>query len=215
MMDAKRDPDAGMVAPEDQTARQRLIEAALRLFDGQGYAATSVSQIVEAAGVTKPVLYYHFGSKEGIFKELLRQGSEKMAEILGRHRDPAPKKSAAAIRRLFAEAHALLIENIPVVRLVHSIHYGATEGAPDIDCHGAHTSFHETLKELVSAGIRSGEFRHVDPNDAAMALAGLLGEVIMNTVHGCFRVTGRVNLEGMLEIVLAGLSAGANRGGDT
>ena len=50
----------------------RLIaRTAARLFAQHGYDATSVRMIVEAAGVTKPTLYYHFKSKEGLAQALL------------------------------------------------------------------------------------------------------------------------------------------------
>jgi AcrR family transcriptional regulator len=55
---------------ENPMARD-IARAAARLFATQGYEATSVRTIVEAAGVTKPTLYYHFGSKEGLAQALL------------------------------------------------------------------------------------------------------------------------------------------------
>ena len=48
-----------------------IARSAARLFAEKGYDATSVREIVEAAGVTKPTLYYHFGSKEGLAQALL------------------------------------------------------------------------------------------------------------------------------------------------
>lgn len=47
--------------------REQLIGVARGLFDEHGYEATSVEEIAERAGVTKPVVYEHFGSKEGIY----------------------------------------------------------------------------------------------------------------------------------------------------
>ena len=44
-------------------ARERLLSGATELFASKGYAATTVREIVERAGVTKPVLYYYFRSK--------------------------------------------------------------------------------------------------------------------------------------------------------
>jgi len=51
-------------------ARERLAAEALRLFVERGYDAVGVQEIVEAAGVTKPTLYHHFGSKRGLLVEL-------------------------------------------------------------------------------------------------------------------------------------------------
>ncbi len=55
---------------EGEVAGQ-IARVAARLFAERGYDATSVREIVEAAGVTKPTLYYHFGSKEGLAQALL------------------------------------------------------------------------------------------------------------------------------------------------
>ncbi len=57
---------------EGRGVRERLLQVATDLFVAKGYASTSVREIVEAAGVTKPTLYYHFESKEGIFLALMR-----------------------------------------------------------------------------------------------------------------------------------------------
>src|SRR5262249_28077832 len=50
---------------------RHLARVAARLFAERGYEATSVREIVEAAGVAKPTLYYHFESKEGLASALL------------------------------------------------------------------------------------------------------------------------------------------------
>ncbi|MBV9661586.1 MAG: TetR/AcrR family transcriptional regulator [Acidimicrobiales bacterium] len=51
--------------------RQQLLEVALERFAAGGYRETSMDDIAIAAGVTKPVLYQHFQSKEQLFRELL------------------------------------------------------------------------------------------------------------------------------------------------
>ncbi len=53
--------------------RAALLEAALELFAARGYDAVGVQEIVEAAGVTKPTLYHHFGSKRGLLEALLAE----------------------------------------------------------------------------------------------------------------------------------------------
>jgi AcrR family transcriptional regulator len=50
---------------------RHIARAAARLFAERGYDATPVREIVKAAGVTKPTLYYYFGSKDGLAHALL------------------------------------------------------------------------------------------------------------------------------------------------
>ena len=53
--------------------RSAILHRAAALFAARGYDAVSVREIVESAGVTKPALYYHFGSKEGLASALIRE----------------------------------------------------------------------------------------------------------------------------------------------
>jgi AcrR family transcriptional regulator len=51
--------------------RRQLLDVALEVFARQGFHATSMDEIAETAGVTKPVLYQHFRSKRALYRELL------------------------------------------------------------------------------------------------------------------------------------------------
>jgi AcrR family transcriptional regulator len=51
--------------------REQLLEVALHVFAGRGFHQTSMNDVADAAGVTKPVLYQHFTSKRALYLELL------------------------------------------------------------------------------------------------------------------------------------------------
>src|SRR5579862_7976101 len=50
--------------------RQQLFDVALELFADRGYSATTMDDIAETAGVTKPLVYQHFSSKRALYLEL-------------------------------------------------------------------------------------------------------------------------------------------------
>jgi len=63
--------------------RQRLLDCALDLFSQNGYHAVGVREIVDAAGVTKPTLYYYFESKRGLLEALLnREAGRLLSNVL-------------------------------------------------------------------------------------------------------------------------------------
>jgi AcrR family transcriptional regulator len=64
--------------------RRAILNAALRLFAEQGYAGAGIQAIAKAAHVTKPVLYYHFGSKAGLFEAVARRTEDELATLIGR-----------------------------------------------------------------------------------------------------------------------------------
>jgi TetR/AcrR family transcriptional regulator len=51
--------------------REAILKAAMEVFANKGYAGASTREICAAAGLTKPVLYYHFRSKEHLYRELM------------------------------------------------------------------------------------------------------------------------------------------------
>ncbi len=62
--------------------RQQLLEVALTVFGRGGFQRTSMNELAEAAGVTKPVLYQHFGSKRELYLEVLREvGGQLVADV--------------------------------------------------------------------------------------------------------------------------------------
>ena len=60
--------------------REQLLATALEVFSRSGFHATSMNEVAEAAGVTKPVLYQHFASKRELYLALL---NEEGARLLG------------------------------------------------------------------------------------------------------------------------------------
>ena len=54
------------------TNKEKIIQVATRLFASQGFEGTSIKQITLEVGVTEPLIYYHFESKDDLFAEILK-----------------------------------------------------------------------------------------------------------------------------------------------
>ena len=70
--------------------RRQLLDVAISVFAAHGYHQTTMNQVAEAAGVTKPVLYQHFASKQELFSEVLRDLGGRLEEAIGQATSPAP-----------------------------------------------------------------------------------------------------------------------------
>ncbi len=64
--------------------RQQLLDVALRVFAERGFHPTSMNDLAEAAGVTMPVLYQHFGSKRELYLELLEEVGDRLRDAIGK-----------------------------------------------------------------------------------------------------------------------------------
>lgn len=64
--------------------RESLLSAAREVFVESGYHEAAMDDIAARAGVTKPVLYQHFGSKRDLYLAVLDSGAEQFLESMGR-----------------------------------------------------------------------------------------------------------------------------------
>jgi AcrR family transcriptional regulator len=64
--------------------RQQLIDTAVEVFAKNGFHSTSMNDVAEAAGVTKPVLYQHFASKRDLYLQLLGEIGAQLRETIAK-----------------------------------------------------------------------------------------------------------------------------------
>jgi AcrR family transcriptional regulator len=114
-------PKRRLRAPE---RRALIVEAALEEFATHGYEAASMGRIGQAAGVTRPVLYDHFGSKRALYAALLE---DKQAVLMDRLREATDARATMEVRmRATFDAFFRFAEEDPLAwRLLHP------ERAPD------------------------------------------------------------------------------------
>jgi AcrR family transcriptional regulator len=193
--------------------RDRLLSGATELFASKGYAAATVREIVERAGVTKPVLYYYFGSKEGIYLDLMREPFSKFAALV----EEALLPAGSARERLFGlclRAYDIFVENLDAARVMYSIYYGPPQGAPFVDFDAYHHRFQEAVLQVLREGIRDGEFRAVDLDDAMWAVIGPVNVAMEVELCHPKQSLGRDGVRRVLDLVLEGISTDRNDNGE-
>lgn len=194
-------------AEHPPNARQRLLDAALQLFSSKGYAATSVRELVEVAGVTKPVLYYYFKNKEGLYLALMEDALGDFFQVAEQART-APGSVTERIRGYCTALLDIFIERLPVARLIYAIYYGPPQGAPPIDFEASFSTMLIHMEQLVLAGVTSGEFRPVDIQDVAWALVALLNTSMEEQFHQPEQVRiDCARLLRMITVLLEGIKA--------
>jgi len=108
--------------------KQKILDAAEQLIGDQGYAATSLRQVIAAAGVNLAAIHYHFGSKDELLHELLVRKAgpvnEKRVELLERYAaeaDGAPLPIEKVLDAFFAPMVETADANPQFVRVMGRI----------------------------------------------------------------------------------------------
>lgn len=117
---------AAVGASETSSTRALILAAAKRLFDEQGYDATSLRQIAEAVGMTKAAVYYHYAAKEHLLLALIRPMLDDIADLVTRMRADASLDAHATL----AAYLDLFLAHVEVVQLM--ARDPATQNHPDV-----------------------------------------------------------------------------------
>ncbi len=203
---AKRRGHGRPGAAEGVDARERLLSSAAAVFTRKGYAAATVREIVAAAGVTKPVLYYYFRNKEGIFLELMKAAGGTFDALI----DASLERPGSARERIEALSLGMLDlfdRHIDVARLMYAIYYGPPQGAPHFDFDAFHLRFRDVVTRLVREGIRNGEFRKAGTEDMTWAVIGPINVAMEVRLCHPEVAFGKEGLSRMLDILFEGMSA--------
>ena len=73
-------PGAGACSRDERVSQ--LLDVAQHLFAETGYAGTSIELIARTAGVSRPVVYEHFGSKDGIYFACVRRARARFHDAV-------------------------------------------------------------------------------------------------------------------------------------
>jgi TetR/AcrR family transcriptional regulator len=209
-MEAEMEGNGTALVHHDDSVQGRLMTSAIALFARKGYAATTVREIVEAAGVTKPALYYHFGSKEGIFLAMMGEALQEF-EATATATLGTEGSAEERILRFLDSMFALILDHIDVMRVLDGIFYGPPQGAPFFDFEVIHKRFVEIVKRLVCEGIESGEFRPGDPDDLTWAIVGPFEVVRGMSLSRPEMDFGRDRLARLLRVVFRGVCADSSK----
>lgn len=167
---------------EAEVTRQRLLDAALKLFSRQGYASTTLDDVARQAEVTRGAVYWHFPSgKPELYRSLVRErfaaATTIVNEVLASDLSPLAK-----LRRLMIRSLEYLEEDA-AYRAVLELTLFRPETSPELqggldDKASATRGYLEQLAALVRAGIASGEVRaDAEPEALALGALGLVNGV--------------------------------------
>ncbi|HEY3817588.1 MAG TPA: TetR/AcrR family transcriptional regulator [Polyangiaceae bacterium] len=200
----RRRPAARVARTGDK--RERILDAAVRVFAKKGFHATRVSEVAKAAGVADGTIYLYFKSKDQLLVSLFEDRVERLLTFLEKEL-PATAGAAEKLRRIIELQLGLLegerdLAEVITVILRQSTKLMKEYAAPKF------TSYLDAIARVVADGQASGELRgDVSPHLAARAIFGALDGITMTWALGKADRGGLVRASGQLaELVLRGLS---------
>ena len=145
--------------------RQQLFAVALELFAQRGYRATTMDDIAERAGATKPLLYQHFSSKRALYLELVDSIAQNLLTAIRQAvlRAEGPRQQ---VELGFAAYFKLVVNNEAEFRLL----YGR-DHADDQELGRALRTVEDAIAEAIDPLIDAG----LDPDHRRLLAYGIVG----------------------------------------
>jgi AcrR family transcriptional regulator len=154
-----------------QLRREAIIDTSARLFANRGYHATGITELCEANELGKGALYHYIGSKE----ELLAAIHDRVMDevIVGADRAAAAGGSASTQLALLGQELVDVIHRYPDHVWVFLHEFPALTGERADTFRERRRDYERRVESVLEAGVRSGEFRNLDPWLTARAWLGM------------------------------------------
>lgn len=170
-------PESQAAQPSKPDTAETIAERAAELFAAKGFTATSVREIADAVGVTKPTLYYHFGSKDGLIRHIHESVSavfETTVASAGQDElslgESLPKLAAAFFE--YADTHPA------TVRLMLRLQHLPPEESRIVDLESGQARKLAAISQLLQRAIDRGELVRRPSENLALSLLGCLSSHI-------------------------------------
>jgi AcrR family transcriptional regulator len=184
--------------------RDRIEASALKLFSEKGYAGTSLREIAEAARTTKPMIYYYFGSKEGLFASTLGSRLQEFGDAVDAATqaddDPCDKI------RQFADSYLRYFQSQePHIAFVLREVFGLGADIMAEFGRSLDQRIVARLKRVLSEGVAREVFRPCDVESCTVAIMGILNMFILRRVFNDVPIDREAAVDQVMSFYVEGL----------
>jgi AcrR family transcriptional regulator len=190
-----------------QERREQILDAAIQVFSRKGFAQARMDDLVAEAGLSKGTLYWYFKSKDEIILALIERVFQQDLQQL--EALTSSRVSAVEGIRRFTDAAIRDIRDrmrrMPIAYEYLALAFRSRLVQRALKTYLGH--YVDTLIPLVQRGINTGEFRRVDPPEAAIAAAAIIEGTLMLWVYDRELVEPAEHIRAGIELLLRGLAA--------
>ncbi len=166
------------------TKKENILRAAARLFANQGFDGTTTLQIASEAGVTEPLIYYHFTGKDEVFTSILKAGFDKYYTRL-KELENEGKTAFSRVERIIS-LHFSVVDEMPAEAFLIISACPAKLNDPEHLCRKIVEKQQKWvanyLRRCVKEGIESGEFIPMPITPTVDTLIGMINGAMRRRV---------------------------------
>jgi AcrR family transcriptional regulator len=182
------------VPTRNSERRTELLDVAVRIFHEKGYAETTLQDIADAMGFTKPAVYYYAKNKEQLLLEIYARvvvPATERARVIAAEPGTGAERFVALIRQHLTT----FLDNIEA-NAVFEVNSRSLSGQGSTQVHDWGRAYGGVVARVYREGIEDGSLRVQDPFIVVNAVLGMC-----NAVHRWYPGSGRSASETIDEVV--------------
>jgi len=188
-----------------ESVKATILKEAASLFSERGYERTSMREIAERTGVSKPAIYYHFANKQSLFEDLINTSFEiskqRMEEIANSNSDPIQQLKDLAIARFRSTK-----ENPEMMRFIYDLTAGNIHKTIDLDHSQVFSKHQQWFSQIINNGKRLGLLKQdLADIDFTMIYIGTINMYIMSYLKGYTKELSDQKAEQVVNLLLNGI----------
>lgn len=171
-----------MQVQKSKPGPNEILAVAARLFAERGYSNVSIRDVCKEAKTSAPMIYYYFKDKKGLFREAV---SDKLSlrQFISRLREDSATKD---VPKAVASFVKIYLAAFPEAAFDPGLYMRETAKLDNRSAEVVSRQLDEVqtiATSIVQKGMRSGDFRTVDAEEAADCLIGMLNHVVFQKIH--------------------------------
>jgi len=165
------------IRADGSNTRRQLVDAeiynvATRLFATKGYGNTSLQDIADALGLSRPALYHYVSSKEDILEKLVAEFTELKAHEHASVISDPHLGATAKLRHMVTSTVRSIAQHPERFRMLDRYENELPEAVMTKQ-RAAKRAVRDAFVSVIKEGVSSGQFRAIDPNITAFGLIGM------------------------------------------
>jgi TetR/AcrR family transcriptional regulator, acrAB operon repressor len=188
--------------------KQKIIDAAVELFETNGYNATRIEDIAEKTGMTRGAVYWHFKNKDELYTYILEMFEQRLdlllTESLNETRSPLERLrwlmiksiTRSNIRAGIGQIQRIIISNLREKEIPEMLH----------KAHTIFGKYKHTIENIIEAGITAGEInKSVDVDNASIMISVFVTGAVGVQVDKLQLSSVHFNTDEIVDLVLNGI----------
>lgn len=162
-----------------EETKTRIMDSAIKLFSTRGFAAASVDDICDEAGISKGAFYHHFESKQALFLALLDSWLQTIENAIEASKDKTVPETFMQMTEAFPYIFETAGEGLPMF-LEFWLQASRDKKIWDASI-APYRRYHKYFTSLIKKGVEEGSFVEVDPELASrMIVATAMGLLLQS-----------------------------------